>query len=143
MLCVWNPCGVCASFRNIRAIARRAAREYGEGMNKRHAEKLWHVVLLSFRSETPESVREDVYRRYQTLQEDCGGATAGILFFNVQKNLDLRKQVHLVEIAVFRDEAALQAFRAHPKHQELTNILRRAADWQVGDLRLRKVPADA
>jgi quinol monooxygenase YgiN len=103
-------------------------------------EKLWHVVLLSFRPGTPETVRHEVFNRYQTLASDCGGADAGILFFAVHENLDLRKNVHLVEIAVFENEAALQRFRQHPKHGELTNILRVHADWQVGDLHLQFVP---
>lgn len=51
-------------------------------------------------------------------------------------NLDLRKKVHLVEIAMFKDNEALQAFRVHPKHRELTDMLSKVADWQVGDLNL-------
>ncbi len=95
---------------------------------------LWHVVLISFHSNEPEAVREEVYKRYQTLGEDCGGEKAGILLFKVEHNLDLRKNVHLVEIAVFRSNEDLQQFRAHPKHQEITDILATIADWQVGDI---------
>lgn len=97
-------------------------------------DNLWHVVLTSFRPDVPESTKQDIYNRYQTLAEDCGGKEAGIIFWRVDHNLDLRKNVHLVEIAIFRDNAALQSFRQHPKHQEITNILREIADWQVGDI---------
>lgn len=97
---------------------------------------LWHVVLISFNEATPEECREEVYDRYQTLAADCGGEDAGILFFRVEHNLDLRKGVHLVEIAMFRDNDALQAFRVHPKHKELTDVLCQCADWQVGDAML-------
>jgi hypothetical protein len=95
---------------------------------------LWHTVLISFRDTTTEAVKRDVYERYQTLDHDCGGRDAGILFWRVDWNLDLRKNVHLVEFAIFRDDAALQAFRAHAKHREITDISSKAADWQVGDL---------
>ncbi len=94
---------------------------------------LWHVVLISFRPETPEEVRESVYECYQTLAEKCGGREAGIVSFTVERNLDLRKGIHLVELAVFRDDAAFQAFRAHPEHTKITDVLRDVADWQVGD----------
>jgi len=97
-------------------------------------ENLWHVVLISFRDSASESVRQEVYERYQTLDRDCGGIDAGIVLWKVDRNLDLRKKVHLVEIAVFKDNEALQRFRVHPKHQELTDILREFADWQVGDI---------
>ena len=96
--------------------------------------RLWHAVLISFRDNATEAVKRDVYERYQTLGEDCGGKDAGILFWKVDWNLDQRKNVHLAEFAIFRDEAALQAFRAHPKHRAITDILSNVADWQVGDL---------
>ena len=95
---------------------------------------LWHTVLISFRHTAPEAVKLDVYERYQTLGNDCGGKDAGILLWRVDWNLDRRKNVHLVEFAIFRDDTALQAFRAHPKHREITDILFKVADWQVGDL---------
>ena len=94
---------------------------------------LWHVVLISFRPEASEEVRQSVYDAYQVLAEKCGGEEAGIRSFAVERNLDLRKGVHLVELAVFRDDAALQAFRAHPEHTQITDVLRKIADWQVGD----------
>lgn len=94
----------------------------------------WHVVLISFRRVASSEVREKVFALYQTLATDCGGISAGILYWKVAHNLDMRKEVHLVEIAVFRDGEAFQAFRRHPKHQELTGILEDVADWQVGDV---------
>jgi hypothetical protein len=89
--------------------------------------------LISFKSTTPEEVKQDVYDRYQRINEECGGKEAGILYWNVSHNLDLRKGVHLVELGVFTDNDALQKFRVHPKHKELTELLCQIADWQVGD----------
>lgn len=96
---------------------------------------LWHVVWVSFKPDSTEEQRQEVYDRYQTLDQDCGGRAAGILFWRVDKNLDLRKSVHLVEVAIFESDDALQAFRKHPKHQEFTEtLLSKVADWKVGDI---------
>lgn len=113
---------------------------------------LFHVALISFRDQVSLAQRRKIYDLYQTLDEDCGGFNAGIYYWKVDYNLDLRKGVHLVEVGVFRDGDALQVFRVHPKHKELTDILREIADWQIGDIegpfpnRLRlplsKIPAE-
>lgn len=106
---------------------------------------LWHVVLISFRLDASELLKHEVFYRYQTLDKDCGGEEAGILLWLVRENLDQRikavgrlegSKVDLVEISIFRDNDALQAFRNHPKHKELTNITREIADWMVGDVEL-------
>ncbi len=96
---------------------------------------LLHIVLISFRLDAPDSARQKAYGMLLTLGDDCGGKEAGILFFTVDNNLDLRKNVHLVEVAIFKDNEALQKFRNHPKHAALTEILRDIADWQVGDIK--------
>lgn len=98
---------------------------------------LWHVILISFKPETTEEQRKKIFDMYQTLDQDCGGSEAGILFWRVDHNMDLRKGVHLVEIAIFRDWDARETFRAHPKHNELTSILREVADWQIGNIEMR------
>ncbi|OGC84533.1 hypothetical protein A3F55_00985 [Candidatus Adlerbacteria bacterium RIFCSPHIGHO2_12_FULL_53_18] len=89
-----------------------------------------------FRSHATEAQKKEIFDRYQTLGEDCGGVEAGILFLQVAHNLDQRKGMHMVEVAIFRDAAALQAFRKHPWHQELTNILGTFADWAAGDINI-------
>ncbi|MDO8430326.1 MAG: Dabb family protein [bacterium] len=98
--------------------------------------KLWHVVLISFKPDTPETVKQEICNRYQTLDKDCGGEEAGIIFWKVNWNLDLRKNVDLVEIAVFENNDAFKAFQAHPKHKEMADIIKGVADWQIGDLYL-------
>jgi hypothetical protein len=93
-----------------------------------------HVVLISFRAEATPEQRQQVFADYQGLGEKCGGKDAGILFWQVDHNLDQRKHWHLVEFAVFRDDDAFQRFREHPAHNELTEVLRKIADWAVGDI---------
>ncbi len=100
---------------------------------------LLHTVLVSFWDDvTPDTTREYIYKKYQTLAEKCGGADAGILKCHVGWNKDLRKKVgrewHLSIVIWFRDDDALQAFRRHPEHTELTNLLRTCGDWVVADI---------
>jgi hypothetical protein len=95
---------------------------------------LVHVVLISFRDEATTEQRQRIYDDYQDLGERCGGPAAGILFWQVGHNLDQRKNWHLFELALFRDDAALQRFRTHPEHAKITTVLRDIADWVVGDM---------
>lgn len=95
---------------------------------------LLHIALIKFRPGTPQEVQEKIYGLYQTLDQDCGGEAAGIHSWRVDWNMDMRKNVQLVQVSEFRDTDALQAFRAHPKHAAVTDILREVADWQVGDI---------
>ena len=101
--------------------------------------KLLHVALISFRENTSEDTKRTIQAMYATLAEDCGGIEAGILSFKIGPNQDLRRKVgyvwDLVEVAVFRDDEALQAFRNHPKHKAITDVLSTCADWVVGDLK--------
>ncbi len=97
---------------------------------------LWHVLLIKFNTDTAQEAKDRIFGLYQTLATDCGGKEAGILYFKVERNLDLRKNIELVEIAIFRDNEALQAFRVHPLHVTLAQDLSKIADWQVGDILL-------
>jgi hypothetical protein len=103
-------------------------------MTSSDAPVLVHVVLISFRAEAAPEQRQQIFDDYQELGGKCGGKDAGILFWQVDHNLDQRKHWHLVEFAVFRDDAAFQRFREHPAHTELTVVLRDIADWAVGDI---------
>jgi len=94
-----------------------------------------HVVLISFRPDTTPEQRHQVLLDYQGLGERCGGKDAGIILWQVDRNLDQRKNWHLVELAAFRDDAALQRFREHPAHAQASTVLREIADWAVGDIR--------
>lgn len=98
------------------------------------APTLVHVVLISFRPAATPQQREQMLTEHQELGDRCGGRDAGILFWRVDRNLDQRKNWHLVEFGVFRDAAALERFRVHPAHVALSHILREIADWAVGDL---------
>jgi hypothetical protein len=95
---------------------------------------LHHIIFISFKPETPQEIQDEVYNRYQELDKEVGGSEAGIIFWSVKKNLDLRKNIHLVEYAIFLNDESFQNFKKHPKHVELVNnYLIHHCDWHVGD----------
>lgn len=95
---------------------------------------LYHVVLISFLPEAISEVREEIIRRYLTLGEDCGGRSKGIFFWSAQPNTDLRKNIHMTEIAIFKDQESFEEFKNHPKHKEVVELLKKSANWFVGDI---------
>ena len=95
---------------------------------------LHHVILISFLSEAEESIKNEIIKRYSTLGFDCGGYEAGILFWSAKPNKDLRKNIHLVEVAIFKDDESFENFKKHPKHVEVVELLKTSANWFVGDI---------
>ncbi len=96
--------------------------------------RLWHITLISFKNKAQQSIKDEAYRRLLALCENCGGREAGILFWGVGKNIDLRKGIHLVVISIFKNKKALEKYKQHLKHKELTDLLSQVADWQDGDI---------
>lgn len=97
-------------------------------------EKVWHVGMISFRPEATDVQKQEAFLKLKCLSNDCGGKKAGILFCEVRENIDQRKNMHLIEILIFEDYFALQAFKVHPKHKEIGEMLKQIADWWVGDI---------
>lgn len=94
---------------------------------------LHHVVLISFLPTASQEIRDEIADRYATLGEDAGGSKAGILFWSVKPNMDTRKNIHLIEVAIFKDKQSFDNFKNHPKHVEVVELLKVSADWSVGD----------
>lgn len=92
-----------------------------------------HIVLVSFRDNADEVVREEIFQQHRELGERCGGAKAGITLWRVERNLDTRKGVHAVQLSIFQSKEAFQAFRGHEAHQQFAAVLRDVADWVVAD----------
>ena len=96
-------------------------------------EVLYHVVLFKLHQDAPAGMKKRAFELYQQLKEDTGGDEAGVLYFELKENMDLRKGVEWVELAVFRNNDALQAFRKHPAHTTVADIMSQIGDWFVGD----------
>ncbi len=72
------------------------------------------------------------------LGERCGGYGAGILFWEFTRNLDTRKGVELVEVAVFESQEAFDRFRAHPAHASFAEECAQHLNWTVADIMVPK-----
>jgi hypothetical protein len=94
---------------------------------------LLHVVLISFFSTTTQDMRDEISDRYAVLGEEAGGQDMGILFWSTKPNMDLRKNIHLIEVAIFKDKQSYDNFKNHPRHIEVVELLKNSADWSVGD----------
>lgn len=89
---------------------------------------LRHLVLFRIRDEVADA---DVDRALAGLRGL--GDLPGIVSWRVEMSTDTRKGRVIVEDSTFVDRAALQDFRAHPRHAESSALLARIADWLVGD----------
>lgn len=58
---------------------------------------------------------------------------SGLLEWRIARSLDDRKGPVVVEVAVFEDRAAYDAFARSPQHRAAGEHLARVADWLVGD----------
>lgn len=92
-----------------------------------------HIVFVSFLDNTDEVVREEIFQQHRELGEKCGGAKAGITLWRVEKNLDTRKGVHLIQVSMFQSKEDFEAFRSHEAHKQFAAVLRDVANWTVGD----------
>jgi hypothetical protein len=93
-----------------------------------------HIVLFKFYDHVTPARRTEIRQSMAGLSERCGGAAAGILSWAAEWNLNRKKGYELIEIAIFADQAALDAFQAHPEHVAFAQEMREVADWVVGDL---------
>ena len=98
-----------------------------------------HSVFIRFHDAVSDQQRETLIAEIQNLGEACGGKEQGILFWQVGRNRDQRKNWHFVELAVFEDSAAMERFRVHPAHATHSEAMRSLADWVVGDLDITDV----
>lgn len=57
----------------------------------------------------------------------------GTLKWVIERSIDERKGVVIVEDSTFESEAALDAFRVSDDHAETVAFMRENADWVVGD----------
>ena len=94
----------------------------------RHADamtRLHHVVLFQLH---PGTDVDDVVARLTAL-----GEQPGVVSWRVERSLDERKGVVVLEDAVFASEEALEAFRVSDAHRAVTGHLSQCADWLVAD----------
>lgn len=57
----------------------------------------------------------------------------GSLKWVIERSIDERKGIVIVEDSTFESQAALDAFRVSEEHAEAVAFMRENADWVVGD----------
>lgn len=85
---------------------------------------LRHVILFRLREGADADKALELLRSFQP---------PGTLKWVIERSIDERKGVVIVEDATFVDEAALDAFRVSGDHAEAVAFMRENADWVVGD----------
>jgi hypothetical protein len=85
---------------------------------------LRHVILFRLRDGA------DAETAIRLLRES---RPEGALKWVIERSLDERKGVVIIEDTTFRDADALQAFRVSDAHQSSVEFMREWADWVVGD----------
>ena len=84
-----------------------------------------HVILFRLYDDADP---DEVLQRLRSL-----GDLPGLLAWRVERSLDERKGVVLVQDSLFASVAALQSFREAPLHVEVADFMSRHADWLVAD----------
>ncbi len=95
--------------------------------------QFWHILFVVFHQNTPEEERERILQLHKALGEKCGGAKAGIVMWKVEKNLDTRKGIHIIQMSIFKNKEAFENFRGHEAHKDFAQGFSKVADWIVGD----------
>ena len=84
-----------------------------------------HVIVFRL---YPDADPDEVLQRLRSLCD-----LPGLLAWRVERSLDERKGVVLLQDSLFASMAALQSFRGEPRHVEVAEFMSRRADWLVAD----------
>ena len=84
-----------------------------------------HIILFRV---YPDADPDEVLRRLRSLRE-----LPGVLEWRVERSLDERKGVVVLQNSLFSSLQALRSFRVGPEHVEVADFLSRSADWLVAD----------
>jgi quinol monooxygenase YgiN len=102
--------------------------------NSTAGEVYLHVVGFKFPASVDDDAQAAIMAECRDLATQCGGIDAGILRFDIVRNVDPRKGYTWIEIAIFRDRDAFLAFHAHPAHQAFAQKMAQTAEvWVVLD----------
>lgn len=84
-----------------------------------------HIILFRL---YPDADADEVLAQLRSLADE-----PGILRWRVERSLDERKGVVIVQDSLFASRAALEAFRVAPAHVTVAEHLSKNADWLVAD----------
>ncbi len=90
---------------------------------------LRHIVLFRVYADAPASTVEKAITTLMSLETNV----PGLLEYRVERSLDERKGIVIVENALFESRTALRLFRESEEHQAVSEILKGMSDWWIGD----------
>lgn len=97
-----------------------------------------HIVFWKLKDEADGRTRAENVRKLKQDLESLGGAIPGVQVVEVGLNMNTSDAAYDVALySVFSDQAALDAYQRHPRHQEIVAFLakvrsaRAVVDYQV------------
>lgn len=88
-----------------------------------------HIILFKLYK----NVGIDEETKAIQLLRALGTGDEEILEWRVEKSVDIRKGIVIVENGLFKDDRAYERFRKSDKHVEIVSFMGQISDWTVGD----------
>ena len=88
-----------------------------------------HIVLFKLFDGVDEATELEALGLLKQLGENNNN----ILSWTVERSLDTRKGVVIIENSLFKNTASLQEFRHSAKHAEVSGFMKQISAWLVGD----------
>jgi protein-tyrosine phosphatase len=88
-----------------------------------------HLVLFRVYDGVADATVDGAIRHMR----DVIGRTAGVVSARVERSLDVRKGVVIVEDVTFASRDAFEAYRTSKAHDDLGSLMSGVGDWLVGD----------
>lgn len=90
---------------------------------------LRHIVLFKLY----EGISQEKEAKAVQLLKQLGEDSDDILSWKIEKSLDTRKGMIIVENGLFKNANALEAFRLSEKHAHVSAFMKQIAHWLAGD----------
>ena len=88
-----------------------------------------HIILFKIR----DNVDNEKIDAAVHLLKQLGEGNEDILEWEVEKSLDSRKGIVIVENSLFTNKGALDAFSSSEKHKKVGEFMKQISDWLIGD----------
>lgn len=88
-----------------------------------------HIVLFKIRDGITEEKQGEAIK----LLKELGKDNPSILEWTIEKSLDTRKGIIIIENSLFKSEEDLNSFRSFEKHIKTGEFMREISDWIIGD----------
>lgn len=88
-----------------------------------------HIILFKLY----ENVSSNEVAKAIQLLRTLGTGDEGILEWKIEKSIDVRKGIIIIENGLFKDKNAYERFRKSDNHLKTVDFMSQIADWTVGD----------